>query len=54
MADGVLLLVDAFEGDATNALRAAKALELGLRPTVVVNKVDKPNCTQKPKKRCLT
>jgi GTP-binding protein len=45
MADGVLLLVDAFEGPMPQTrFVLQKALELGLRPIVVVNKVDKPNC----------
>ena len=46
MADGCLLLVDAFEGtDASNPLRACRKLSrLGLKPIVVINKVDKPNC----------
>lgn len=46
MADSVLLLVDAFEGPMPQTrFVLQKALELGLRPLVVVNKVDKPNCT---------
>ncbi len=46
MADGVLLLVDAFEGPMPQTrFVLQKALELGLKPVVVVNKVDKPNCT---------
>ena len=46
MADGVLLLVDAFEGPMPQTrFVLQKALELGLVPIVVVNKVDKPNCT---------
>ena len=46
MADGVLLLVDAFEGPMPQTrFVLQKALELGLKPIVVVNKVDKPNCT---------
>jgi len=46
MADGVLLLVDAFEGPMPQTrFVLGKALELGLRPIVVVNKVDKENCT---------
>ena len=46
MADGVLLLVDAFEGPMPQTrFVLQKALELGLSPIVVVNKVDKPNCT---------
>lgn len=46
MADGVLLLVDAFEGPMPQTrFVLEKALGLGLRPLVVVNKVDKPNCT---------
>ena len=45
MADGVLLLVDAFEGPMPQTRFVLhKALELGLKPIVVVNKVDKPNC----------
>ncbi|MDX1666339.1 MAG: translational GTPase TypA [Saprospiraceae bacterium] len=45
MADGVLLLVDAFEGPMPQTrFVLQKALELGLKPVVVVNKVDKPNC----------
>ena len=46
MADGVLLLVDAFEGAMPQTrFVLSKALELGLKPIVVVNKVDKENCT---------
>lgn len=46
MADGVLLLVDAFEGPMPQTrFVLQKSLELGLKPIVVVNKVDKPNCT---------
>ena len=45
MADGVLLLVDAFEGPMPQTrFVLQKAIELGLKPIVVVNKVDKPNC----------
>ncbi len=45
MADGVLLLVDAFEGPMPQTrFVMQKALEMGLKPIVVVNKVDKPNC----------
>lgn len=45
MADGVLLLVDAFEGPMPQTrFVLQKALQLGLKPIVVVNKVDKPNC----------
>ena len=45
MADGVLLLVDAFEGPMPQTRFVLhKALELGLKPIVVINKVDKPNC----------
>lgn len=45
MADGVLLLVDAFEGPMPQTrFVLGKAIELGLKPIVVVNKVDKPNC----------
>ena len=46
MADGVLLLVDAFEGPMPQTrFVLGKAIELGLEPIVVVNKVDKENCT---------
>jgi GTP-binding protein len=46
MADGVLLLVDAFEGPMPQTRFVLnKALELGLMPIVVINKVDKENCT---------
>lgn len=46
MADGVLLLVDAFEGPMPQTrFVLQKALALGLKPIVVINKVDKPNCT---------
>ena len=46
MADGVILLVDAFEGPMPQTrFVLGKAIELGLKPVVVVNKVDKPNCT---------
>lgn len=46
MADGVLLLVDAFEGPMPQTrFVLKKALELGKKVVVVVNKVDKPNCT---------
>ncbi len=45
MADGVLLLVDAFEGPMPQTrFVLQKALELNLKPIVVINKVDKPNC----------
>jgi GTP-binding protein len=45
MADGVLLLVDAFEGPMPQTrFVLQKALALGLKPIVVINKVDKPNC----------
>ena len=45
MADGVLLVVDAFEGPMQQTrFVLQKAIELGLKPIVVVNKVDKPNC----------
>ncbi len=45
MADGVLLIVDAFEGPMPQTrFVLQKALELGLKPMVVINKVDKPNC----------
>ena len=46
MADGVVLLVDAFEGPMPQTrFVLSKALEVGLKPIVVINKVDKPNCT---------
>ena len=46
MADGVLLIVDAFEGPMPQTrFVLQKALELGLKPVVVINKVDKPNCS---------
>lgn len=46
MADGVVLLVDAFEGPMPQTrFVLSKALQLGLKPIVVVNKVDKLNCT---------
>ena len=46
MADGVLLLVDAFEGPMPQTrFVLQKAIDLGLKPCVVVNKVDKDNCT---------
>tara|TARA_B100000768_G_C11263855_1_gene370076 strand:- start:361 stop:2034 length:1674 start_codon:yes stop_codon:yes gene_type:complete len=46
MADGVLLLVDAFEGAMPQTrFVLSKAIALGLKPIVVVNKVDKENCT---------
>ncbi|MCW3088493.1 MAG: typA [Sediminibacterium sp.] len=45
MADGVILLVDAFEGPMPQTrFVLQKALQLHLRPIVVINKVDKPNC----------
>jgi GTP-binding protein len=45
MADGVLLLADAFEGTMPQTrFVLSKALALGLKPVVVINKVDKPNC----------
>ena len=45
MADGVLLLVDAFEGPMPQTrFVLQKAIEIGLKPIVVINKVDKPNC----------
>jgi len=45
MADGVLLLVDAFEGPMPQTrFVLQKAIDLGLKPIVVINKVDKPNC----------
>lgn len=45
MADGVLLVVDAFEGPMPQTrFVLQKAIELNLKPIVVVNKVDKPNC----------
>lgn len=46
MADGALLLVDAFEGPMPQTrFVLKKAIELGLKPVVVINKVDKENCT---------
>ncbi|MDX1940229.1 MAG: translational GTPase TypA [Saprospiraceae bacterium] len=46
MADGVLLLVDAFEGPMPQTrFVLQKAIQLGLKPIVVINKVDKENCT---------
>ena len=46
MADGVLLLVDAFEGPMPQTrFVLQKAIALGLKPCVVINKVDKENCT---------
>jgi len=46
MADGVLLIVDAFEGPMPQTrFVLQKAIELGLKPIVVINKVDKTNCT---------
>ena len=45
MADGCILLVDAFEGPMPQTrFVLQKALQIGLKPIVVVNKVDKPNC----------
>jgi len=45
MADGVLLLVDAFEGPMPQTrFVLQKAIQMGLKPIVVINKVDKPNC----------
>ncbi|MFA7687321.1 MAG: translational GTPase TypA [Moheibacter sp.] len=45
MADGVILLVDAFEGPMPQTRFVLhKALQLGLKPLVLINKVDKPNC----------
>ena len=45
MADGVLLLVDAFEGTMPQTrFVLQKALAIGLKPILVINKVDKPNC----------
>ena len=45
MADGVLIVVDAFEGPMPQTrFVTQKAIELGLKPIVVINKVDKPNC----------
>jgi len=45
MADGVLLLVDAFEGPMPQTrFVLQKAIQIGLKPIVVINKVDKPNC----------
>ncbi len=46
MADGVLLLVDAFEGPMPQTrFVLSKAIDLGLKPIVVINKVDRENCT---------
>ena len=46
MADGVLLLVDAFEGPMPQTrFVLQKAIEMKLKPIVVINKVDKENCT---------
>lgn len=46
MADGVILLVDAFEGPMPQTrFVLEKAIQIGLKPIVVVNKVDKPNCS---------
>ncbi len=46
MADGVVLLVDAFEGPMPQTrFVLGKAIDLGLKPCVVINKVDKENCT---------
>jgi GTP-binding protein len=46
MADGVILLVDAFEGPMPQTrFVLQKAIQIGLKPIVVINKVDKPNCT---------
>lgn len=46
MADGVLLIVDAFEGPMPQTrFVLQKAIELGLKPCLVINKVDKENCT---------
>ena len=48
MADGVLLLVDAFEGPMPQTrFVLQKAIDLHLKPIVVINKVDKPNCNLK-------
>ena len=45
MADGVLLVVDAFEGPMPQTrFVLEKAIEFNLKPIVVINKVDKPNC----------
>src|SRR5690554_7372241 len=45
MADGVILLVDSFEGPMPQTrFVLQKALQLGLKPLVIINKVDKPNC----------
>ncbi|MFG6386293.1 MAG: translational GTPase TypA [Muribaculaceae bacterium] len=45
MADGCILLVDAFEGPMPQTrFVLQKALQIGLKPVVVINKVDKPNC----------
>ena len=45
MADGVLILVDAFEGPRPQTrFVMTKALEIGLKPVIVINKIDRPNC----------
>ena len=45
MADAALLVVDAFEGPMPQTRYVlGKAIELGLKPILVINKVDKPNC----------
>ena len=53
MCDGVLLLVDAFEGTMPQTrFVLQKALSLGKKPIVVVNKVDKPNCRPEVNSNC--
>ena len=56
MADAVLLVVDAFEGPMPQTrFVLGKAIELGLKPIVVINKVDKENCTPDlVQEQCLT
>ena len=52
MADGVLLVVDAFEGPMPQTrFVTQKAIELGLKPIVVINKVDNPTATPTSRKR---
>lgn len=54
MTDGVLLLVDAFEGTMPQTrFVLQKALQMGKKPIVVINKVDKPNCLKRFMKRFL-
>ena len=52
MADGVLLIVDAFEGPMPQTrFVLQKAIELNLKPIVVINKVDKPNCNRNKRRK---